>query len=1037
MFLSDLSIKRPIMMSMILVALLLFGFIGYRDLPLTLMPDFNLPVVTVQTTYAGASPLETESQITKKIEDEVAAISLVDQIISYSMENVSIVMVQFDLGKDEDVALQEVKDKVDQILNKLPDGANRPIIQKVDISEMPIINIVMEGDLSATEIYDLAENKVKDRLAQVKGVGKVDIVGGEEREIRVELDKRVIYENSISLSQLAGIIAMANQDMPGGNLKEAGQEYAVRLEGKIPTVETLRNLNIPTATGNKKLWQLADVKDSIKEVRQRVTFINNQAKKRTDNSVLLTVVKTPLGNTVETVDAITKILPEIEQELGNGITLTVVSEQGTFVKDVADDAFGNIYQGIILTALILLLFLHDLRSTLIIAISMPLSIIPTFMVMKLLGISLNVLSLMGLSTASGILVANSVVVLESIFRRRNLGDDRKQAAALGTAEVTTAVIASTLTNIIVFLPIGTMPGLAGLILRDLALTITAATLFSILASFTVTPMLAGLILPEESGAKNRFGIAFDRFFKSWEDGYRKLLEFILSSKTRCRLVIVVTVLLFIGTIFIFTKIPFDFMPSQDAGNLKIVVELPLGYELNETAKMLQRIEERVAKHQEVVSLLTTLGKESDLNQGVNLASISVKLVGKDERKLSDKELAALLTKELSNIPGAKIKVSAISGFTTSGSTSPVSFYLRGQDINRLEEYADLLSAKLKKIQGLMNIDTSTRPGKPEITILPDRVKMSDAGITIQELAVLIRASLEGIEVTEYKEGGNEYDIRVVLNKESIPSYEELNNLPVYTKIGTFPIAHFAELKFTSGYNKVMHTDKYTAIQFTADLLPGYALGDMTKAIDQAVKELNLPSGYHLKWGGFADLMYETLGNMAFALVLAIVLCFMLLAATVENFSQPIIIMLTVPLCLIGVAFSLVITGMTLSVVAMFSVIMLVGMVVNSAILILDYTNQLRAEGMDLREALLEACPVKLKAIIMSNLAAILGVLPMAMGIGASGAELRQPLGVATIGGLISATILTLMVIPVVENLIGQKRSAGKKHGVAAKVEQAW
>ena len=356
MFLSDLSIKRPVMMGMILVALLLFGFIGYRDLPLTLMPDFNMPVVTVQTTYAGAGPLETESQITKKIEDEAAAISLVDQIISYSMENVSIVMLQFDFSKDDDVALQEVKDKVDRILNELPDGADRPIIQKVDISEMPIMNIVMEGDLPATEIYDLADNKVKNRLAQVKGGGKVDIVGCEEREIRVELDKRIVYENSIPLSQLAGIIGMANQDMPGGNLKEAGQEYAVRLEGEIPTLEALRNLNVPTAAGNKKLWQLADVKDAVKEVRQRVTFINNQTQKRSDNSVLLTVVKNPLGNTVETVEAITKILPEIEQELGNGVSLNVVSEQGTFVKDVAGDAFGNIYQGILLTAVILLLF---------------------------------------------------------------------------------------------------------------------------------------------------------------------------------------------------------------------------------------------------------------------------------------------------------------------------------------------------------------------------------------------------------------------------------------------------------------------------------------------------------------------------------------------------------------------------------------------------------------------------------------------------------------------------------------------------------
>ncbi len=1029
MFLSDLSIKRPVMMSMILVVFLLFGFIGYNNLPLTLMPKFNLPVVTVQTVYAGSGPLEVESQITKKIEDEVAALSLIEKITSYSMENVSIVMLQFDFGKDENVALREVKDKIDQILNDLPDGADQPIVQKVDISETPIMNIVMDADLPATELYTLADNKVKDRLSQVKGVGKVDVIGGEEREIRVELDKRVVYENSLSLSQLAGIIGAANLDMPGGNLKEAGQEYSVRLMGEIPTLEALRNLNVSTSTGTKKLWQLADVKDSIKEVRQRVTYTNNQTKQRNANSVLLTVVKNPLGNTVETVDAITKILPEIEQELGNGISLNVVSEQGTYVKDTAGDAFGNIYQGIILTSLILLLFLHDLRSTMIVAISMPMSIIPTFMVMNLLGISLNSVSLMGLSTASGVLVANSVVVLENIFRRRSLGEDRKQAAALGTAEVTTAVIASTLTNIIVFLPIGTMPGLAGLMLKDLALTVTIATLFSIIASFTVTPMLAALILPDAIGEKKRFGVAFDRFFKSFENAYRKLLDIILASKKQSKMVIVVTILLFIGSMLLFAKVPFDFVPSQDAGNLKIVAELPLGYDLTETARLLQRIEDRTKKHQEVVSLLTTLGKESDLNQGVNLASLGVKLVDKEDRKLSDKEIAALLTKELSDLPNVKIKVSAVSGFTSSGSSAPVDFYLRGQNIDKLEKYADLLLAKLKTIPGLMNIDTSTRPGKPEITIYPDRTRMTEAGVTMQELAVLIRASLEGVEVTKYKESGNEYDIRVVLNKESIPSYEELQNLPVYTKKGTLPISHFAELKFTGGYNKIMHTDKFTTIEFTADTLPGYALGDITKVVNQAIEELNLPSGYQLKWAGFADMMYETLGNMAFALTLAIILTFMLLAATVENFSQPLLILATVPLCMIGVAIALVTTGTTLSIMAMFSVVMLVGMVVNNAILILDYTNQLRGQGMDLHSALLEACPAKLMAIIMSNLAAILGMLPMAMAIGGAGAEMRQPLGIVTIGGIVSSTVLTLVVIPAVENLIGQNRGAKKNEGL--------
>jgi len=1035
MFLSDLSIKRPVMMFMILTTFLLFGFIGYNNLPLALMPETNMPVVTVQTIYSGASPIEIESQITKKVEDEVASLSLIESMNSYSMENVSIVQIQFDLGKDENVALQEVKDKVDQILNELPDGAQQPVIQKIDITATPIMNIIMEADLPATELYDIADKKVRERLSQVEGVGKIDLFGGEEREIRVELDKRIVYENSLSLTQLAGIIGAANLDMPGGNLKEAGQEYSVRFKGEIPSLDTLRNLNVPTNAGFRKLWQIADVKDSIKEVRQRVTYINNQTKLRSDNSVLLTVVKNPISNTVKTVETITKILPEIEQELGTGIKLTVVREEGTFTKNTVADAFGNIYQGIILTALVLLLFLHNLRSTLIVAISMPMSIIPTFMVMNMLGISLNALSLMGLSTASGILVANSVVVLENIFHRKRLGENSKQAASLGTAEVTTAVIASTLTNIVVFLPIGTMPGMVGMILKDFALTVTIATLFSIVASFTVTPMLAALILPDELNEKNRFSAVFDRVFKKLEDGYRSLLRFTLSSKSQSLIVIGLTILLFFGAVLLFTKVPFDFMPSMDNNSINIIAELPEGYDLGETADLVRQIEDRTKNHQEVVSLLTNLGKVSDLNQGVNMALLKVTLVDKDERELTDKELAALLTKEFSDIPNAKIHVSAVSGF--SKSSAPVNFHLRGQNITTLEKYTDLLMAKLKQIPGLMNIDTSSRPGKPEITITPNRVKMSEAGITMQDLAVLIRASLEGIVVTEFKEGGNEYDIRVVLNKDSIPSYEELQNLPVYTRKGTFPVSHFAKLEFTSGYNKILHTDKYTAIEFTADTLPGYALGDITKAVEEAVKELKLPSGYQLKWAGFADMMYEMLGNMAFAFVLAIVLTFMLLAATVENFSQPLLILATVPLCLIGVVVALVLTGASLSVIALLSVVMLVGMVVNNTILILDYTNQLRSEGMELREALLEACPAKLMAIIMSNLAAVLGMLPMALGIGVSAAEIRQPMGIVSIGGILSSTLLTLVVIPAVENLIGHKRGTGKKQGVAAKVEQAW
>jgi HAE1 family hydrophobic/amphiphilic exporter-1 len=1025
MFLSDLSIKRPVMMSMLLVALLLFGFIGYSNLPLTLMPNFKIPYVTVQTIYAGTAPQEIETQITKKIEDEISSITLVDEMYSYSLEGVSIVQIKFKMEKDEDVALQDVKDKVDQILNDLPEGADRPIIQKLDVNATSVMDIVMEGDLTSTELYDIAKNDIKDRIAQVAGVGKVDVLGGAEREIRVELDTRTVYENNLSLNQMNNLLRTAHLDMPGGHMNAtgAGQEYTVRLKGEFPTVDALRNFDVPTSNGVKKLWQLAEVKDSNKEVRKRVTYFNSPLKKRSDDSVLLTVVKNPLGNTVKVVDAVTKLLPEIEKEVGNGISLTVVQDKGTFVKNAAQDSFSNIYQGILLTALILFLFLHDFRSMLIIVLSMPMSIIPTFIIIRALGNSLNVMCLMGLATASGLLTANSVVVLENIFRRKGLGESRIESASKGTAEVTVAVFASTLTNIVVFGPIAAMSGIVGQIYRDFALTVVVSTVFSIFSSFTVTPMLASLILPEKAGQTNRFGMAFDRFFGMFEKAYRKLLQFILANKKRSLIVVVGSALLFVGAILFLGKVSFDLVPSIDNDRIEITAELPQGYDLEETAVLLKQIEDRIKGHKEVVSLLTTLGKISDVNEGVNMAKMEVKLVKKATRTLSDTELATIITRELADLPNAAIKPSAVLGFQVGN--APVDFYLTGPDLAKVEQYSARLLSKTKKIPGVMNADTSSRTGKPEITLYPDRVKMARAGLTVQELALLLRTAVEGMEIAEYKENNNNYDIRVVLNKESIPSYEDLSNLPVCTKNGVFPISKFTKLKFTNGYSKILHYNKEIAVEFTADMLPGYALGDITRDVEKAFKELKLPAGYRLAWTGDANLMTEMLESMAFAFGLAILLTYMLLAATLENFGQPLLILLTVPLCMIGVVAAMIVTGTSLSMITTLSVVMLVGIVVNNAILILDYVNQLRSKGMNMREALLEACPVKLKAIVMSNLASILGMLPMAMGIGAAAVEARRPMGIISIGGIATSTLLTLMVIPACEILVGKDRAVKK------------
>ena len=416
MFISDISIKRPIMMSMALIVLVLFGAIAYFGMNLELIPPIDFPMVTVQTIYGGAGPQEIETQISKKIEDATASIAGIDYMQSYSMENVSIVMIAFEMNKDVYLALQEVKDKVDGIVNDLPDEADPPVIQRLDPMVMPVVNILLSGDLPVTELYDLAENKLSPRLAQVSGVAEVDLMGGQEREIHVEIDNRTVMQQKIPLSQLAQILAVQNMDMPGGNFHRNTEDYAVRLDGEFPDVETIRNLEVPTAYGMKKLGEIANVSDTGKEVRERTTYFNNIAKTGDDNVVQLALMKTSDGNPVKIYNTLKKTLGEIEQTLPRGCHLNIVNENASFIKASVADTMSNIILGIVLTSLVLLFFLHDYKSMIIVALSMPVSIISTFLLMQMAGFSLNIMSLMGLSTAVGILVANSVIVLENIFR---------------------------------------------------------------------------------------------------------------------------------------------------------------------------------------------------------------------------------------------------------------------------------------------------------------------------------------------------------------------------------------------------------------------------------------------------------------------------------------------------------------------------------------------------------------------------------------------------------------------------------------------
>lgn len=979
MFLSEISIKRPIMVSMGLLVFLIFGILSFFSLNLNLMPDIELGYVTIETVYPGAGPKEIETQITKKIEDAVATISKIDVMNSYSMENASIIIIGFELGKDPDIAIQEVKDKINAILNELPDDAEIPVVEKFDITAFPIMDIILTGKIPTTELYEIADTKLKDRFSQVEDVARVDIVGGEKREIRVELDNRVVFQNAISLQQVSQILAAHNLELPGGNFQKQTQEYSVRLKGEFDAVKTIEEVEIPTAFGKKKLGQIANVKDTGADVRERTVYFDNIKKIRDDNVILLSIVKTADGNTVNLAQGVRKELPSIEKELPAGCQLSLINDDSQFIESSVQDTLGNIILGIIFTGVVLFFFLHDLRSTIIVALAMPMSILSSFLLLQISGFTLNIMTLMGLSTAVGILVTNSVVVLENIFRYKQMGRDRKDAAEKGTAEIAVAVIASTLTNIVVFLPIAFMASLVGQFFKEFALTVTYATIFSLIVSLTLTPMLASLLLPEKKIKRRLIGEKLDSAFQAIERLYQRFLELILANKLRSSLVVILTIIIFIFSLPIGGKVGFEFFPMLDEGNISIEVELPEGYRLEETAELVRTIEERIKKYSEVKHLVATLGKLSGIDAGTNMAMIDIKLVDAEDRELSSNEVANDFIQEVSDIPNAKIRVAALS--SVGGSGSPIEFSLLGQDVGQMERYKNEIINKIKNIKGLINLTTSSRSGKPEITLTPDRKKVSDAGLTVADLALALRNAMEGVVTTQFREAGNEYDIRVTLNDESVDSPEEVGNITIVSPSGIYRLSQFADIQFTEGYSNILHKDKYKSIEFTASMAVGYPLGDVVAKIRQNLNDFQLPEGYKIDWGGSAELMEETSQDMLRTFIIAFLLVYMLLAAILENLTQPLIILATVPLAFIGVFLALYFTGQTMNTISMMAIVMLLGIVVNNAILMLDYANILRRQGKDMRSALIEACPTKLKPIIMATIAIILGMLPLALEIG--------------------------------------------------------
>lgn len=1065
-------------MTMVIMAFVVIGAFSFLGLGIDLMPEIDLPFVTVYTIYPGAGPEEIETLINKPMEEEISSVEGVKNLYSIAQEGVGIILIELELGLDVDIGAIDTKDKIDAIRYQLPDDMEQPVVQKFQIGSHPIISLSVTGPYQLQEIYYTADKQVKPELAKIPGIANIDIVGEKEREIEIALSAVKLNTYGISPMQVVAALAVENLTLPAGRIERGNKEYTLRMDGEYTDLKSIAATRIMTPSGPIRLDQIGKVKDTFAEQRELARF-NNQA------SIGLELIKRSDANTVQVADRVMSTVKRLQTLLPEGMTIDIANDNSVFIRNSVKDVQSNMLLGILFTALVLFLFLHNWRSTVIAALSMPISIVATFTLLSAAGFTLNIMSLMGLAISVGILVVNSIVVLENIERFQSEGVGMKTAASKGTGQIAVAVAASTLTNVVVFTPMAFMSGIIGPIFRQFGLTVAFATVFSLFVSFTITPMMAShrmrksiyvivglitfgsvwvmlsklfalilvgvvllMLIFEKIRLVEKFSRLWDKLYDELKKDYRNALDWSLNH----RFIIILTVAVFFAFgLFLFRFIGSEFFPSYDERLLKVFVEMPAGARIETTDKVLRRIESELSTYPEVESVFTSLGKSETGGltggQGVQYGQVLVSLKPVENNNYPPTvEVVKDIRTKLIDIPAAKIVVSSATQFGGGSGGADVEVQLQSEVIDDLEIASEKAIALIRSTGKAVNVRSDWQLGKPEVVVVPDRARLFDRGGTVQDVAMVLRTMFEGMVTTQYREGGDEYDVRIRLLEEDRNRIDLIGDILVPLKGGFTPLRDVADISFGSGPAQVSRKNKQRMITIScnaASVTTGELQAAITKALElpqvppsQMMKDIltgqssnvprpspQLPEGVTVFYGGEAEMMAESFASLLQALVLAIILTYMVLAAILESYRFPLIIMLTLPLALIGVSMGLVIAGKTISMIAMISIVMLVGIVVNNGILLIDYTTNLRSQGRGLKEAVLEACPVRLRPIIMSNLATVLGMLPLALGLGAGG-EFRSPMAVVAIGGLLASTVLTLFVIPVLYTVMearGERR----------------
>ena len=1024
MRLVSMSVARPVLVTMLMLALGGIGLFCYTQLPRELFPEIEFPVVTVVTRYEGAGPEEVEQLIVKELEDEISTVEGIKHLRSISQQGMGLLIAEFYLETDVDVAAADVRAKVNLVRPLLPESADDPIVQKFDFSAQPVMQLAVSARRSLREVFRTADRRIKDRIATVPGVASVTILGGEEREIHVLTDQQRLRAHGLSITDVAASVAAANLETPGGQIQQNSREYTVRLRGKFTSLEELRNLRLTLPSGRPiYLRDVAEVRDAFKDIRDKVradgkTCVGMSVQKRSD------------GNTVSIDADVREQIAVLGKTLPADYAITVQEESASWITSSIGNVFSNMRVGIVLTAITLFLFLHSLRSVAIVSLTMPISVVATFTIMYLSGLTMNLMSMMGMAMIIGILVDNSVLVLENVVRHLHMGQGPKEAAVTGTSEIAIAVASTTMTNIVIFVPIAFMGGVIGQFFKDLGLTATFATVVSLLVSFTLAPMLASRLLtkqntePMGTGLLGKFGRWFDGGFEGVRGTYLGALRWCLRHRIWS---LVIVAGLFFSSLQLGQFIGGEFITSMDQGKFIVTIEMPTGTRLEETDAAVARLEGVLrdeAVLPELVSTYATIGQVmgsgvGGSSQSVNIAQINVTLVDKLDREESTEEVMDRLRPVLAGagVPGAHIKLLE-SGGGGEGEV-PIQLEITGDRIERVRAFMEEAVAVIsdpERVPGAVDVDTNYRSGQPEVRIIPDREKCQDADLDVRYLASVVNASFDGLIVSEYRDGAYDYDIRVRNAEESRGTVEDVRELTVMNRQGKLiPLPQVAQVVTTTGPSQLFRKDRQSMITVTADV-SGRAQGDVAKTIEeQMVPLLAKYPDCGIFFAGEVEQMRESFGRLGVAMVMSLCLTYMLLAALLESFVEPFMIMAALPLSLIGVLVALFLTAGTFSIFSIMSMVILIGLVINNAIIVLNYVNILRAKGKERNEAIVEAGSIRLRPMVMTNLTTIVALIPLALGLGWGG-EMMSPMAMVQIGGLIAGGWIGLLIVPVIYTL---------------------